>query len=248
MCDSISEQKESTLSTLASMVAAPGTLPVAVSGLTGSVALYRHVDRPTTNCLVTLIDPPVGDQEGTRRATEADELACVLRYYRNFYRVTLPIISNIRSLRLDVWLDQVIGLLERGATAPEVAPSNLHTNAKVRLPQTPDSTYGGALFDARYAGRSLLRYASLQEASANIASPISFVGVSDEVTEMIRTCRWDDLLSYRDTLARGWTDGRAGREVLSSGVLCERVEPGLVDDGASAQVFAMMRQVALLSL
>lgn len=246
MCDSIDGQKESTLKTLGSMVPTPGAMPVAVSGLTGSVSLYRHSTRPGTSCLITLIDPPVGPQDGTRRATEADELACVLRYYRNFYRVTLPMISNRSSLRIDQWLDQVIDELEAGLPAPRLAPGNLRTNARVREPLNPNSPYAGTILDARYARRSLLRYDNLRLATASIKSPISFLGISDVVTEVIRQCRWDDLLSYRDPLAGTKIDGVSDREILESGLLCERVEPAELNPRGSSKNFATMRKAALL--
>jgi hypothetical protein len=247
MCDSIASQKESTLETLGSMVPAPGALPVAVSGLTGSVSLYRHNTRPTTSCLITLIDPPVSPQAGTRRATEADELACVLRYYRNFYRVTLPMLRNIRLFRLDQWLDQVIDDLDVGLPAPRLAPNNLRTNARVRDPLNPDSPYAGAFFDARFARRSLLRYDNLRQATARIQSPIAFLGVSDLITEMIRQCRWNDLLSYRDPLAGTQSDRVNDREILESGVLCEKVEPDELDLDDSPTKFDTMRKIAILN-
>jgi len=243
MCDSIAGQKESTLETLGSTPPVPGTMPVNVSGLTGSVSLYRHITRPTTSCLITLIDPPAGPQEGTRRATEGDELACVLRYYRNFYRVTLRKTKNVSSIRLDQWLDQVIDGLEIGSPAPGHAPNNLRTNARVRDPRNPNSPYAGTIFDARFARRSLLRYDNLRVATESIQAPISFLGVSEEVTEMIHRCRWDDLLSYRDPLAVSAND----REILESGVLCETIEPAELNYPDSPKNFESLRRAALLT-
>lgn len=246
MCDSIAGQKESTLETLQSTTPAVNALPVNVSGLTGSVSLYRHTSRTTTSCLITLIDPPLATQESARRPTEADELACVLRYYRNFYRVTLPLLRNVNSFRLDQWLDQVIDGLEGGASAPDRAPDNLRTNARLRDPRNPSSPYAGTVFDARYAKRSLLRYADLSEATERIKSPISFLGVSDTVTDLIRECRWADLLTFRDPLAQSTSNHLNGREVLESGILCERVDLQNFNSGASPKTYASMRKAALL--
>jgi hypothetical protein len=244
MCDDIASQKESTLETVQALGTSGGTMPVNVSGLTGSVALYRQVSRPETSCLITLIDPPVKPQRGARRATEADELACVLRYYRNFYRVTLPLLTNVRSIRLDLWLDEVITGLESGAPAPNQSPANLRTNARAIEPGIPDSPYRGAFFDARFTRRSVLRYPTLAEATAKIASPVSFLGVSNEVTETIRLCRWDDLLSYRDLSAGSPRDHVNGREILESGVLCKRVDPEEVIGRGSSKDYESLRKIA----
>ena len=245
MCDSIAGQKDSTLETLQAIGTPVGTMPVNVSGLTGSVALYRHITRPGVSCLITLIDPPLEPQIGARPPREADELACVLRYYQNFYRVTLPPLTNVGSLRLDLWLDDVIAGLQSGGPAPSQSPANLRTNARAFEPGITDSPYRGSFFDARFTKRSLLWYSSLAEATESITSPVSFLGVSNEVTETIQRCRWDDLLSYRDARAGSKQDIENDREILESGVLCKRVDPNEVTNAASSANFDLLRRIAL---
>jgi hypothetical protein len=241
MCNAIGEQKESTLENLHANGTSQSTLPVQVSGLTGSVALYRHIKRPQTASLVTLIDPPPDSQEHTRPASERDELACVLRYYKNFYQGTRPRLTNVKSISAESWLTEVISALSAGFPAPKTSPRNLRINAGAIEPEAPTSPYRGMYFDARFTRRSALRYPTLAEATANMKSPITFVGVSAEVSELIRRCRWDDLLLYRDPRSDGRQASETGREILSSGILSMRVNPESVQIG-SAQNFASLRK------
>jgi hypothetical protein len=241
MCDAIGVQKESTLENLPANKISPPNLPVEVSGLTGSVALYRHINRPQTTSLVTLIDPPPDSRQRTRPASEGDELACVLRYYKNFYQATRPRLLNVQSISAERWLTEVISNLGAGLPAPKTSPRNLRINARALEPDAPNSPYRGAWFDARFTRRSALRYPTLAEATAGIKSPVTFVGVSREVSELIRACRWDDLLSYRDPRSEGRQAHENGREILTSGILSMRVNPGEIQTG-SPQSFASLRR------
>jgi hypothetical protein len=69
--------------------------------------------------------------------------------------------------------------------------------------------------------------------------------VSNEVTETIQRCRWDDLLSYRDARAGSKQDIENDREILESGVLCKRVDPNEVTNAASSANFDLLRRIAL---
>lgn len=241
MCDDIGEQKGSTLENLPANGTSQPNLPVQVSGLTGSVALYRHVNRPQTMSLVTLIDPPPDSRKRTRPASEGDELACVLRYYKNFYQAIQPRLRNVRSISAEQWLTEVISNLSAGLPAPNTSPRNLRINARALEPGARNSPYRGAWFDARFTRRSVLRYPTLAEATASMKSPVTFVGLSREVSELIKACRWDDLLSYRDPRSGGRQAHEDGREILTSGVLSRRVNPREVRTG-SPQSFASLKR------
>jgi hypothetical protein len=241
MCDAVGDQKESTVENLPAIGTSQPNLPVQVSGLTGSVALYRHVNRPQTMSLVTLIDPPRDSRKGTRPASEGDELACVLRYYKNFYQAIQPPLRNVRSISAEQWLTEVISNLSAGLPAPKTSPRNLRINARAFEPGAPNSPYRGAWFDARFTRRSVLRYRTLAEATTNMRSPVTFVGVSREVSELIKACRWDELLSYRDPRSEGRRAHENGRDILASGVLSKRVNPGEVETG-SPKSFASLKR------
>ncbi len=242
MCNDIGKQKDQTLDYLAKApVCSANSLPVAIAGCTGSVALYRHVNRSGISSLITLIDPPPERDQGARAASESDELACVLRSYQNFYRATHPTFQNARSLVMAQWLGRVIESLNNGQPAPTEAPADLIVRARSTEPQVSDSLYRGSWFDARLARRSVLKYETFEEATRTITAPVTFVGISREVTELLRRCMWDDLLSYRDRHAATSAE-HDGVEILSSGVLSKRIDPAVVND-ESRKSFASLKRI-----
>jgi hypothetical protein len=242
MCDDIGEQKDQTQDYLAKDPASSAnSLPVAIAGCTGSVALYRHVKRSGISSLITLIDPPPERDQGARKASESDELACVLRYYQNIYRATHPTFQNVRSPVISQWLEGVIETLNNGQPPPTEAPPDLIVRARATEPWGTDSLYRGSWFDARLAKRSVLKYETFEEATRSIAAAVTFVGISQEVTELLRRCRWDDLLSYRDWSAVAGAE-HDGAEILNSGVLSKRIDPELVND-ESRKSFASLKRI-----
>lgn len=219
-----------------------GTLPasVAIAGSTGSIALYRHQDRTSFDTSITLIDPPADGPTDARPASEADELACVLRYYQNFYSITHMNNQNPTSLMLTDWLRQIAGQLEMGRSAPSIAPKRLYARGRTRDPETGSSEYWGTIFDARIARASITTYASFDEASEKIKDPVTFLGVSQEVTDIIRRAQWERLLIYTDGNAA--LEHRDGVEITESGILTRRLEPGEYDQASRSEFNRLRRR------
>jgi hypothetical protein len=237
MCNAIDDQKQQTQTFVTNQ---PNQ--TAISGCTGSVAQYRHVNRTNFISQVTLIDPPPPETTDTRASGESDELACVLRYYQNFYAATHSSPQRDRLVGLADWLAGVASGLEEGRRAPLAAPANLRINARATEPDVPDSLYRGTYFDARVGKRSVLAYATFEEASARIAAPVTFLGVSQEVTELVQGCRWDELLAYFDPGAA--TEHRDGTDISESGIMSKRVDSDEIN-ASSRSAFVQMRRILL---
>jgi len=237
MCNGIDAQKSDTQTFVANQ---PNQ--AAISGCTGSIAQYQHVDRTHFISQITLIDPPPPDSPDVRASSESDELASVLRYYQNFYAATHSSPRNDGLLRLADWLAQVASGLEEGRSAPTSAPSNLRTNARVMEPDVPDSLYRGTYFDARVTTRIVRTYPTFEEASARIAAPVTFLGVSQEVTELVQECRWDELLAYSDPGAS--LEHRDGTDVSESGVMSKRIDSEEID-ASSRNEFRQLKRALL---
>jgi hypothetical protein len=223
MCDDIADQKNQTQQYVADQASqhASGT-SIGIAGSTGSVALYRHTQRTELSSLITLIDPPPVDLEGTRSPSESDELACVLRYYQNFYSVTHSSLQNEGSLGLAEWLAQVASGLEKGQPAPTSPPPNLRVRARLTEPGLPESLYRGTIFDARLARRSVLSFPTFEAANESIPAPVTFLGVSQEVTNLVQGCQWNDLLAYSDSGSN--SELRDGIDISESGIMSKRID------------------------
>lgn len=213
--------------------------PIATAGGTGSIALYQHKDRTSFDTTVILVDPPADSPPDARPSAKADELACVLWYDQNFYSVTHINNQNPDSLILASW---IASQLETGGAAPSVAPKRLYTKGRTREPEDRNSIYWGTIFEARIAHASVMAYASFDEAAKKIKTPVTFVGVSQDVTDLIRRARWDDLLSYVD--ANAALEHREGIEIADSGILTKRLEPGEYDQASQAEFNRLKRRLS----
>ena len=211
----------------------------AISGSTGSIALYRHVSDTTFETQITLIDPPAEELANARPAGEADELACVLGYYQNFYKVTHPNVRNVRSFYIAEWLWEIIADLSQGKNAPRRAPRNLRVIPHLAEPDVPDSPYKGAIFDARIAWRSIKKFPTFEEATNAIPRPVTFLGVSQRVTDLIRACDWTGLLEFHDP--GQFTDEIDGVDISDSGIMSRRIDPQTVNPDSEKAFLSMKR-------
>lgn len=225
--EAILKQKQSTKSILQSAVPAASG-----AGYTGSIAVYPHVKKPMTSCKVFLVDPPP-DALITVPISPNEELISVLRYYQNFYSVTHR--NVIGELSLSRWLFDVIADLKAGLRPPTQPPPNLISNGRQAEPDREDSPYKGTTFDARTTLQAAKHFKSFDDATETLLTPVYFVGISDEVTSLIRDCRWKELLAFRD-LDQTSTDRRDGA-VLSSGVLVHFLGPQTNQFEASQRLF-----------
>ena len=225
--EAILKQKQSTKSILQS------ALPVGSgAGYTGSIAVYPHVKKPLTPSKVFLVDPPP-EEPVALPASPNEELISVLRYYQNFYSVTHR--NVIGELSLSQWLFEVIAELKNGARPPTQPPNNLVSNGRQSEPGRENSPYKGTTFDARTTMQAAKHFKSFDDATRSLVTPVYFVGTSDEVTSLIRNCRWKELLAFSDA-AQESTDRDDGA-VLSSGVLVHFLGPQTNAFEASQRAF-----------
>jgi len=154
-------------------------------------------------------------------ASPNEELISVLRYYQNLYAVTHR--NIVGELSLSQWLFEVIGDLKAGSRPPTQAPPGLVSRGHQEEPGREDSPYKGTTFDARTTRQAAKRFRSFEDATRELITPVYFLGVSDEVTSLIRNCRWTELLAFRDAL-QGSSD-RDNSAVLQSGVLIHFLGP-----------------------
>jgi hypothetical protein len=237
----IIEKKQDSLSYVArQQLVGDRAQQVSISGCTGSIVLYRHDPKKTFSTQITLIDPPAGEVENTRPASEADELACVLRYYQNFYKVSHPAIQNVPSLTMATWLEEVASGLSLGMATPTAAPRRLRVRPHLAAPDRPNLPYQGTIFDARITWGSVARFPSFEAATAAIPNPVTFLGVSETVTEFIRSCSWTDLLDFHDQAEV--VDETAGLDISGSGIMSMRLDPESVNK-ESKKAFLSMKKV-----
>jgi hypothetical protein len=205
----ILKQKLSTKSLLTSAVP-----PAVGAGYTGSITTYPHVKKATTPSQVFLIDPPP-EPTVALPVLPNEELISVLRYYQNFYAVTHR--NVVGELSLSQWLFDVIGELKAGSRPPTQPPPALVSVGRQSEPGRENSPYKGTTFDTRTTRQAVKRFRSFEDATIELITPVYFVGVSDEVTSLIRNCLWTKLLAFRDISQSGAE--RDNGAVLPSGVL-----------------------------
>lgn len=228
----IEEQKESTK--LLNKKPADGRQ---LSGCTGSVVLYRRSPESTYDSSVELLDPPAAEDGLPSR--ESDELSAVLRYYLNFYTVTQWDPANLGRLGIAEWVARVATDVELGRRPPQAAPANLFTRPRIRQTRG-GSRYGGTLFDARISRPAVRRFRTFSEATRTFESPVTFVGVNEDVTAAVIECRWERLLEFD---SRG-TDSvaRDGQQVeLESGILVQGADLTAEEERHSSTIFAQLR-------
>jgi len=234
----ISEQKKSTRK----YCAKNGT---SLAGSTGSIVVYRKASATKASTTIMLIDPPAG---GDGAVSAVDELISVLNYYQNIYAVThtdfMESPSNgRRRLSIATWLARAVLDLSRGGTPPENSPSHLEVRARAYELGHGDSRYGGTIFDQRLTRESARKYRNFDAASSAIRSPVRFIGLSDEVTNLITSCRWDRLLEYRDSAASAQRLERTA--ILTSGLMVRDLPRAQEIEDYSRREFALLRKIAL---
>jgi hypothetical protein len=195
----------------------------AASWITGSIALYPHRKRPTIGPEVFLIDPPVDANSAVQNIRATEDLITVLRYYQTFYAVTHLAPTDRKRISLAKWIAGIIHDLNRGETAPTETPGNLESRPRLAEPGAETSIFKGTIFDARITRRNVARFADFEAATKSILAPQTFVGVSQDVTDLITQCRWNELLEYRLDLDVGSaTKGRPG--TLPTGILVKNLK------------------------
>ncbi len=214
-----------------------------VTASTGSITLYQHTSRTKFSSKIILLDPAGIKDETARLPRESDELSSVLRYYHNFYTVTHTNAQNVGLVSLDQWLAGIIEGLESGVAPPRRPPNRLVATGRTPEPGVPDSLYRGTIFDARIADRSVRTYPTFDDASAAIRNATTFIGVSEEVTLLIRSCQWDQLLEYSDRRSADAKDGE-GNTILESGVMAKVIHEDESTETYSRRSFVQFRDKA----
>jgi hypothetical protein len=192
------------------------------SWITGSIAVYPHRKRPKIVPAVFLVDPPVDNNSAVQDIRATENLITVLRYYQTFYAVTHLAPTGRKRISLAKWIAGIIHNLSREEPAPTSAPSNLESRPRLAEPGAETSIFKGTVFDARITRKNVARFQNFEEATSNLIAPQTFVGVSQDVTDLITQCRWDELLVYRfDSTLGSATKGTPG--TLPTGILVKNL-------------------------
>ena len=192
------------------------------SWITGSIAVYPHRKRPKIAPEVFLVDPPVDNHLAVQNIRATENLITVLRYYQTFYAVTHLAPTGRKRISLARWIAGIIQSLIREETAPTEAPSNLESRPRLAEPGAESSIFKGTVFDARITRQNAAHFKTFEEATENIIAPRTFVGVSQDVTDLITRCRWDELLAYRfDSNLGSAIKGNPG--ILPTGILVKNL-------------------------
>lgn len=210
------------------------------SGITGSIALYPHRNRPEIVPEVFLIDPPVDNRSTEQNIRTTEPLITALRYYQTFYAVTHLAPTDRNTISLARWIASIIRKLNRGGSAPTEAPSNLESRPRLAEPGAENSVFKGTIFDARIARRNVDHFRDFEEATRRVVAPQTFVGVSQDVTLLITQCRWNELLAYRLDSDLGSSKRSPG--TLPTGILVKNLAPDPEWEALAKNEFIQMKK------
>lgn len=212
---------------------------------TGSIVVYRKAKASKAFTRVMLVDPPAGGDDGI---SVLDELMAVLNYYHNIYAVTHTDFTQspangTRGLSIATWLARIIRDLNHGGKPPESSPSGLAIRARAHEVGHAGSRYAGTIFDQRLTTESVRKYRDFNHATSATQSPVRFVGLSDEVTGLITSCQWTQLLEYKDS---GSSAQRLkGTAILTSGLMVRDLPRTREIENYSHREFALLRKIAV---
>jgi hypothetical protein len=200
-----------------------------LAGATGSIARIQHVSRKQFDSSVLIVDPPT---TARGRASKRRELATLLRHYASILAVTHTRSQTDNPPDIVNWLEHVISELESNRRPPATSPARLLLKGRV-TEKFRSEKFGGTYFDARSTPAAAAQFATFEEASAALRDPLSFYGVSNTVTEMIRSCSWEELLNY----SHPKPTNTAKIVLESSGVLMMQARSTREFDGAAQSGF-----------
>ena len=104
-----------------------------------------------------------------------------------------------------------------------------------------DGAYGGTILDSRATIESARKYKDFEEASRSERAPVRFVGLAEDVTNLIRLCDWDGLLAYSHVGEQA-VKNRVGTDVLNSGVIIRDIEGEEEIEASSRSLFNLLRK------
>jgi hypothetical protein len=148
-----------------------------------------------------------------------------------------------RRLSIATWLARVALDLNNGGAPPDTSPDRLEIKPRASELGNGDSRYSGTIFDERLRNESVLRYPSFDAATAAIRSPVRFIGLSEEVTSLITSCRWDRLLEYSDSAVSA--QSIVGTAILTSGLMVRDLPRTEEIEVHSRREFELLRKIAL---
>jgi hypothetical protein len=156
-----------------------------LAGTTGSVTLIRQSSRQQFNTSVLLVDPPASPGHP---ASERLELAAVLRHYAGVLAVThMRSATNDPPDGLD-WISNIVSVLESGKSPPTAAPKRLLLRGRL-TEKYKSEEFGGSYFDMRATEIAATHFSTFEDATAALSDPVSFVGVTKLVTDLIQRNR-----------------------------------------------------------
>lgn len=192
----------------------------------GVVTLYNQNERLD---FATVVDPP-GDG-GTR--DPLDELAVVLEYYHNVYRLT----HSAEGL-LELFHEWV---QSRRAGDTDIQPRKPRPDERpiprVRRMVAGVGIVGGTLYDQRMTAASVDAFSSFDEASAHFVFPTWLVGTVQSLDSLVAAGDWQGLLEFRTSEFS--SPGRVLR--LESGLVVVRVGLSEHDENLLRREFETLR-------
>jgi hypothetical protein len=105
--------------------------------------------------------------------------------------------------------------------------------------RVPESLYRGTIFDARLTRRSILSFPTFEAANESIPAPGTFLGVSQEVTDLVQRCQWDDSLAYSDSDST--LEHRNETDISESGIMSKRVDSDEINEGSRRDFLSLKR-------
>ena len=109
-------------------------------------------------------------------------------------------------------------------------------------PARENSEFKGTVFDARIRLDNVRRFRTFQEASLAINMPQTFVGVSNQVTDLLTQCRWGELLSFRMAID-GVTTHKESRSILPTGILIKNLPNNAEWNALAENEFIQLKKV-----
>lgn len=202
----------------------------------GAVTLYSQGG---TDDHVVVVDPPGKGGE----SNELDELASVLEYYHNVYRLTHDAAGFCTYISR--WLEQYRAgeALQPPATPTKAQRPRHRVSQRIR----GVGTVRGTLFDRRILASSIAEYPSFELATIALTDPTWFLGTMPKLDEIVAAGRWDELLAYDagllgpdDKETHGNEHARDG--LLASGVAVVRGALTDEETSAAAATFRLLRR------
>jgi hypothetical protein len=199
----------------------------------GAVTLYSQGSRRDH---VALVDPPAGGGE----ATPLDELAAVLSYYHNVYRLTHTADAFCQDLA--AWLARYeAGESPSGPPAPS---RRANPRPRVSIEHEGVGRIRGTVYDARLSAAAIARFGTFAEATEATPTPTCVVGTRPGLDEIISRGDWSQLSEYGGgSTHENEDDDNSLTSLLRSGVAVVPIQLSRDETAVASSQFALLRRL-----